>query len=386
MEELSALLEECPRAGTAARRRAFLLAAVLGAGLASSSGNAPVTTGVRARGPARRGWCWWSASCAVSVLVLMFGVGPTFPGEGQAGVDKARMDELLGWLGSDDWSRRSAAAFDLGELGPAARDAIPALLLALHDDSGWVRRDAAEALLKIGPEPRMIPDLVWLVKTDDRNRGPAIDALARIGPAVIPDVVPLLEFKRGEDGEDVNNTWGAAAEILAGIGAASVPALITALEDPSRREGALEALGRIGPDAAPAIPALLALRSDPDSRLRVSRALGGIGPSAVQGVPFLIDVVETTRGYSYEVRSAIQALGKIGPSASSAVPALRRRLKDGLGTASCEGCFYTIEALGRIGPAANEAVPEIRQAARLGDEGIRRVAAEAIRGIGSGKP
>lgn len=347
---------------------------------------------VGARSPVRRGWSLGAGVRVVAICALVVARCAALPDDSQAGGVKSRVDELLGWLGSDDWSKRSAAAFYLGELGPAASPAIPALLRALHDDAGWVRHDAAEALLKIGPEPRMIPDLVWLVKMDYRQRAPAIDALVKIGPAAIPEVVPLLEFKRGEEeGDDVNNTWGAAADILARIGAPSVPALIEALKIPSRRAGAVLALGRIGPDAAAAIPALLALRSDPvrsdpDCRSSVADALGGIGPSARQAVPYLIDVVETTREDSYELQSAIQALGKIGPSAGSAVPALRRRLQGGLGAPNCPHCFDVIEALGRIGPAARDALPEVKQAEAHPDESIRRVAAEALKKIGAGTP
>jgi HEAT repeat protein len=44
---------------------------------------------------------------------------------------------------------RSAAAKGLGQLGPAAHSALPALRRALHDDWRDVRKDAAEAIAKI---------------------------------------------------------------------------------------------------------------------------------------------------------------------------------------------------------------------------------------------
>jgi HEAT repeat protein len=46
------------------------------------------------------------------------------------------------------------AAYALGEMGPAAQAAVPALEAALKSDNDWVRRAAAEALKKIrGEEP-----------------------------------------------------------------------------------------------------------------------------------------------------------------------------------------------------------------------------------------
>jgi HEAT repeat protein len=46
---------------------------------------------------------------------------------------------------------RRAAATALGNLGLEARSAEPALLAALNDRSGPVRKAAAEALKKVGP-------------------------------------------------------------------------------------------------------------------------------------------------------------------------------------------------------------------------------------------
>ena len=41
------------------------------------------------------------------------------------------------------------AAGALREIGPAAADAVPALITALGDGDGWVRRSAADALEQI---------------------------------------------------------------------------------------------------------------------------------------------------------------------------------------------------------------------------------------------
>ena len=70
-----------------------------------------------------------------------------------------------------------------------------------------------------------------------------------------------------------------------------LPALVTALRDadPRVRTLAAQAVGNIGPDAAPAIPALLDLLkgSDEGSRNTACLGLAGIGPAAKKALPAL---------------------------------------------------------------------------------------------------
>ena len=57
--------------------------------------------------------------------------------------------ELIEALGAPDAARRAESARRLGQLGPVARAALPALLAALDDEAGGVRRGVVEALLAI---------------------------------------------------------------------------------------------------------------------------------------------------------------------------------------------------------------------------------------------
>jgi HEAT repeat protein len=83
-----------------------------------------------------------------------------------------------------------------------------------------------------------------------------------------------------------------AADALARIGPAAVPALLEALHspDPEVRAKAANVLGRMGPDARDSVPELIRLLDDPDERVRktVIRALGRIGPAAQDAVPGLM--------------------------------------------------------------------------------------------------
>jgi HEAT repeat protein len=50
-----------------------------------------------------------------------------------------------------DLQERRLAVRALGRFGPAAANAVPALIEALGDEKTWMRNDAAIALGKIGP-------------------------------------------------------------------------------------------------------------------------------------------------------------------------------------------------------------------------------------------
>jgi HEAT repeat protein len=96
--------------------------------------------------------------------------------------------------------------------------------------------------------------------------------------------------------------WGVretAADALARIGDAAVPALIDTLHDPDHeiRAQAARALARMGNKAGPAVPALVAALDDPnrDVRQGAARALGQIGPDAEEAVPALVTALKDPR-------------------------------------------------------------------------------------------
>src|SRR4051794_30918938 len=79
-----------------------------------------------------------------------------------------RGDTLAEWLHkleADDRAVRLAASRVLLHVGPEAREAAPALLMALKNDNAVVRDRVADALARIGPQA--VPVLTAALTFDD---------------------------------------------------------------------------------------------------------------------------------------------------------------------------------------------------------------------------
>jgi HEAT repeat protein len=229
-----------------------------------------------------------------------------------------------------DYGLSLEAGFALGQIGPAARDAVPILTEALR--YGWIWSPVT-VLGRIG-----------------RLVGPSRPS---VGAAAMELALALDKW----DGRDENLSPSRSARIalaLAWIGPEardSVPVLIQALQEPDQtlRRAAAKALGSIGPDAAPAVPALLAAVrwTDNPARGHAIEALGKIGPAAKDVVPILIKQLDSNN--AVDQLGAAEALGGIGPAANASVPALIKIARDR--SASSLTREYAAQAVGRIDPA-----------------------------------
>ncbi|MFQ5796574.1 MAG: HEAT repeat domain-containing protein [Candidatus Bipolaricaulia bacterium] len=107
------------------------------------------------------------------------------------------INKLIEALMDDDVFVLIAAAEALGRMGPAARDAVPALVEALGDPQSLMRRHAAEALRRIGPDA--VPALIEaLMDRDWRVSQAAAWALGEIGPDARDAVLALTEALQDE--------------------------------------------------------------------------------------------------------------------------------------------------------------------------------------------
>jgi HEAT repeat protein len=292
---------------------------------------------------------------------------------------------------------RWAALWALERLGPAAEAAVPAMLDVLAGDREPDMRSQAAAALGVTGAVEVVPALVDALSDDDSlARAEAATALGRFGPAARDSSERLVQVA-GSDG--VASVRRAAVRALRAVGAgeaaeraeceragseqpAALAALLENLASPDARTRAESTwpIGKFGEEAAPGLdPVVVQLRHDhdPDARWGAAWVVGRMGPAAA---PALDEIAASAReDPDPDVRAnAAQALGRIGPAAAGAVGTLVDALGD-------EGAPLLREeaalALARIGPAAREAVVPLRH--RLADRArmVRVRAAVALAAV-----
>lgn len=121
--------------------------------------------------------------------------------------DSANVDALAAQLASRDASLRVRAAKALADLGPAARAAAPALVVALADPDNDVRRGSIAAYRAVLPGTKPPPELVRAIAVDlkDADAGVRLIAartLGRLGSAASA-AAPDLEAIRADIDADV---------------------------------------------------------------------------------------------------------------------------------------------------------------------------------------
>jgi HEAT repeat protein len=265
-------------------------------------------------------------------------------------------------LESRDKTIRLHAAEVLRDLGHDAAPATPALRALLRDRYPQIRVVAAHALGNIGSESAVTGLVAALNDKSPSVRAAGAFALGTIGRAAASSAGHVRLCLADPDLK-VRVASARALWQITGDAAASVPALVAALNQPDGWDSALAlgvmreaasnavpalielvqrekvprplrempvsalALGQIG---LPAVPALIKITTHQDSRVRTSAAiaLGFVGPKAADAVPHLVPLLRDSDG---DVRrAATLALGNIDSSqhASALVPALIRLAND----------------------------------------------------------
>lgn len=302
-----------------------------------------------------RSWLPWLLGAQVAVVVLLVAYSiwsQTLPG-------------LMWTLHSSDGQRRALAAKKLGEMGPAAQQALPALRDALDDDTTAAQFAAATAIQRIGG----LPALAEAVKSPNpQARAQALGALRSV-------------------------PRGSATD------AQRMELLTASLHDsaPQVRQLAVRMLGEMGPAAAPALPQISALLYDPDSSVRVAAvgtldrlgsledlakaisssdgdvrraALAGLPRYGTQAIPVLTAALQSEDPRL--VAQAADMLASMNPPATSAVPALAHEL----GRPDVWLRMRLLADLERIGGPDAEAVVE--QATSDSDAYFRNAALAAL--------
>jgi eukaryotic-like serine/threonine-protein kinase len=137
-------------------------------------------------------------------------------------------------------------------------------------------------------------------------------------------------------------------------------------KDENIRRAALEASLTTLPDRPMVLALLIEAMKDPGMRVRAIERIGALGPEAAPALPALLDELrlELTLARKYNVfgsegAEVARALGRLGPAAGEAVPLLRELMTSVPLNSSTPVEVEAARALGRIGPAADAALPEI---------------------------
>jgi len=282
------------------------------------------------------------------------------------GIGKPAVEPLIGALANPEAEVRRRAAWVLGEIKDGR--AATALAKALHDEDGFVRIAAGEALGKIGP-PAVD---VLIAALNHREPAVRITAARALGTIADPRAVERLARDcadlRVNENETVSlDTGTVLAWALGRIrDVRGVPALMTALrsQDPRMREYAAWALGETGKAAVGPLIAALG-EENAEARDGAVRALGAIGKPAVAPLMgALQDPNPSVRAH------AAGALGMTGaPESETAILAL---LKDQSNLVRSRAA----RALGKV--AGPRSVEPLQIALRDADPEVRRSAAEGL--------
>ena len=176
---------------------------------------------------------------------------------------------------------------------------MPDLIAALRDKDKWVRKAAAGALGDIGPEARAaVPALIRGLNDPDKNfQLGCLIGLSGAGRNS-PEVIQLCTAKLLSDPDPNTRSWTASA--LGGMAVepeAATKALVAALQDEAAgvRGSAAGSLGKLGPAASPAVPQLLKLLEQEEQNggvplsdiacWRILEAFEKMGPDARIAVP-----------------------------------------------------------------------------------------------------
>jgi HEAT repeat protein len=245
------------------------------------------------------------------------------------------VQELIAQLSSSDIPVRREATYQLEKLGPAAKEAVPALLKVIDDPDKQVWSNALAALAAIGPDAKdAIPTLLSILKSGRdrpqrfRERGQmvvrAAYALTRIGPVAIPPLIEAL-------GTDDPGLRAGAAKALGGMGPAAkdaVPALVENLgiQDTEVQRETVEALGSIGAEARPKVVEALQA-SEARQRSSAALALGAMRTAAREAAPAMMARLDAETDPAVK-SDLLTALPRVGADPATLIPRLIDGIKD----------------------------------------------------------
>ena len=297
----------------------------------------------------------------------------------------------------------------LREIGPAAKDAIPAIAEKLKDKQPEIRREAVLTLGAFGEAAvPAVPQIAALLsdkhagtaatfvlgelgqipkdaeatvrtnaKSDDQLLSTtSLWALARIHPddkELRRETTEKLVSRLKDKNKFVRDTAARALVALPPAPEITVPIWEKAMQDADETtlRLAVDALAALG---AQGVPRLIDALKHENLRVDVVYALGRMGFAAAPATGELAKLVEDKN--SRVAHEAIIALGNIGPGAKDAVPALVKALDQ---ADDRDLNFAAIAfALGKIGPGAAAAESALVKQLESKDDNVRLLSAWAL--------
>lgn len=198
-------------------------------------------------------------------------------------------------------------------LGWIGSSAMP-LVVGFCEDESRVVRAAAANVLVAAKEEAVPALKQALTQPETRRRRLAADLLGNIGPAAAAAVPALAEAGANDPDLQVRKAAILSLGRVGGQGESAVQALIGLLEDGnvSIRKTALESLAQLGPGAKKAVSAVAKRLKDdnPEVRREAAEVLEQIGPAARAAIPALrAALADPDPGVVREVKEALEALG-----------------------------------------------------------------------------
>jgi HEAT repeat protein len=295
----------------------------------------------------------------------------------------------------------------LRDIGPAAKDAVPALTKKLQHKDPEIRREAILALGAMEAAATSAVGPIAAAVKDENTCGAATFALGRIGQ-IPSDILPTIQANAKSDDKvlSIASLWALARvhpedkELFRQVAEQLIPRLKdpnelvrktaanAMLSLPPAPEIAMpiwektfqnaddatirHALAALSAQGAPAVPRLVAALKNQKARGYVIFALGEMGKTAAPATEALGVLVDDKDPIIAQEASI--ALAKIGPAAKDAVPALTKVLAGGDGSRIPAAAY----ALGRIGPDAKAAVPALRATLKSKEDVSAEAAAWAL--------
>jgi len=253
-----------------------------------------------------------------------------------------------------DIKSRVAAIEALGEIRTDAAEVLSIAMDILRDKSADVSLigAAAVAVPKFGENA--VPHLIAMLDGSFLNQVDACYLLAEIGPQAVQAVPRLLEVASGGDSRGRSVAIRALTEIGQNPGERYVSVLVQAISDSTSadlREQACIAAGTLGLEAKPVVPSLIEVIKSDQQRVRwaAMEAVGKIGPDAAAAIPVIIAGLGNSFGYHPTSRRiSCEVLPNLGPQAVQAIPVIEELLQERQGSKGKQQLTTALSALRQI--------------------------------------